>query len=214
MKYNIIGNAAGYTPVIMDVILDISKDYEIDIFHNLEIEEPILHYKEYNYNLKKLTSKAIENSSLVFGVNGPKAKRLLYENIQAYGLNESTFLNLIHPSSYLSNSTVLSTGIIIEPMVCVSSQTRLDFGLNIKRSVSIGHHCVINKFVEINPGVTICSNVEIGEGAIIGAGSIIKDNVKIGANTIIGMGSVVVKDIPSNVVAYGSPCKVIRDANK
>ena len=34
--------------------------------------------------------------------------------------------------------------------------------------------------------------------------------VTIGDNTTIGAGSVVVKDIPSNVVAVGNPCKVIR----
>lgn len=34
--------------------------------------------------------------------------------------------------------------------------------------------------------------------------------VTIGDNTIIGAGSVVTKDIPSNCVAYGSPCRVIR----
>jgi acetyltransferase-like isoleucine patch superfamily enzyme len=42
-------------------------------------------------------------------------------------------------------------------------------------------------------------------------GTNILNQVKIGKNTIIGSGSVVTKDIPDNVVAYGSPCKVIRD---
>ena len=32
----------------------------------------------------------------------------------------------------------------------------------------------------------------------------------IGDNVVIGSGSVVTKDIPSNVVAAGNPCKVIR----
>ncbi len=30
-------------------------------------------------------------------------------------------------------------------------------------------------------------------------------------NTVIGAGSVVTKDIPSNVVAVGNPCKVLRE---
>ena len=34
--------------------------------------------------------------------------------------------------------------------------------------------------------------------------------VTIGGNTIIGAGSVVTKDIPSNVVAAGNPCRVLR----
>lgn len=38
--------------------------------------------------------------------------------------------------------------------------------------------------------------------------------VTIGDNTVIGAGSVVTKDIPANVVAYGTPCKVIREINE
>ncbi len=34
--------------------------------------------------------------------------------------------------------------------------------------------------------------------------------VTIGENSVIGAGSVVTKDIPSNVVAAGNPCKVIK----
>ena len=32
----------------------------------------------------------------------------------------------------------------------------------------------------------------------------------IGENSVIGAGSVVTKDIPPNVVAVGSPCRVLR----
>lgn len=35
--------------------------------------------------------------------------------------------------------------------------------------------------------------------------------VTIGDNVVIGAGSVVTKDIPSNVIAYGNPCRVIRE---
>ena len=34
--------------------------------------------------------------------------------------------------------------------------------------------------------------------------------VTIGSNSVIGAGSVVTKDIPDNVIAVGSPCKVIK----
>ena len=35
--------------------------------------------------------------------------------------------------------------------------------------------------------------------------------VTIGDNVVIGAGSIVTKNIPSNVVAYGNPCRVIRE---
>ncbi len=38
----------------------------------------------------------------------------------------------------------------------------------------------------------------------------INPGVTIGDNVVIGSGSVVTKDLPSGVIAAGSPCKVIR----
>lgn len=38
--------------------------------------------------------------------------------------------------------------------------------------------------------------------------------VTIGDNVVIGAGSVVTKDIPSNVVAVGNPCRVLRPVNE
>ena len=35
--------------------------------------------------------------------------------------------------------------------------------------------------------------------------------IHIGSNTTVGAGSVVVKDVTDNVVAYGNPCKVVRE---
>ena len=53
--------------------------------------------------------------------------------------------------------------------------------------------------------------VHIGNNVWIGAGAIVLPGVKIGDNTVIGAGSVVTKDIPSNVVAVGNPCRVLRE---
>ena len=52
--------------------------------------------------------------------------------------------------------------------------------------------------------IVIRRNVWIGAGAIVGAG------VTIGDNAVIGAGSVVLGDVPANVLAAGSPCRVIR----
>ena len=61
-----------------------------------------------------------------------------------------------------------------------------------------------NTLVEYAKPVTIGNNVWIGGTVTIVPGVTIGDNVTIGA------GSVVVKDIPSDCVAAGNPCKVIR----
>ena len=56
--------------------------------------------------------------------------------------------------------------------------------------------------------------VHIGKNCWLGAGVIVTPGVTIGDNVVIGAGSVVTKDIPSNVVAMGTPCKVVREVNE
>ncbi len=52
--------------------------------------------------------------------------------------------------------------------------------------------------------------VTIGDNCWIGGNVTILPGVTIGNNVTIGAGSVVVKDIPSNCVAVGNPCKIIK----
>lgn len=56
--------------------------------------------------------------------------------------------------------------------------------------------------------------VRIGKNCWLGAGVIVVPGVTIGDNTVIGAGSVVTRDIPSNVVAVGNPCRVLREINE
>ena len=68
---------------------------------------------------------------------------------------------------------------------------------------------VIRNLPGKNKETVIYRPIVIGENCFIGCRSTILPGVTIGDNTIIGAGSVVNKDIPSNSVAVGVPCKVI-----
>lgn len=52
--------------------------------------------------------------------------------------------------------------------------------------------------------------VVIEDGVWIGANVVVMPGVTIGKNSVIGAGSVVTRDIPENVVAFGTPCRVVR----
>lgn len=90
-------------------------------------------------------------------------------------------------------------------------------------------HIYVGDYTLIGPNVTIATAghpvepslrekayqynapVKIGKNCWLGAGVVIVPGVTIGDNTVIGAGSVVTKDIPSNVVAVGNPCRVLRE---
>lgn len=52
--------------------------------------------------------------------------------------------------------------------------------------------------------------VTIGDNVWLGGGVIVCPGVTIGENTVVGAGSVVTKDLPTGVLAVGSPARVIR----
>lgn len=58
--------------------------------------------------------------------------------------------------------------------------------------------------------LTSVQPVTIGNNVWIGGNSIIFPGVTIGDNVTIGAGSVVTKDIPSDVLALGNPCQVVK----
>ena len=60
-------------------------------------------------------------------------------------------------------------------------------------------------------GACYAKPVRIGNNVWVGGGVHMDHGITIGDNTVIGAGSVITRDIPSNVVAAGVPCRVIRE---
>lgn len=148
---------------------------------------------------------------VVFSVVQPPSKQKVFREFQdCCHLRREHYANLIHSSCFVSKTVKLGGGLVMEPLSVISSHTTVGFGVNIRRGVNVGHHVHIGDFVSINPGVSISGKVRIGAGATIGVGAVILDDIEIGRNSFVGAGSVVTRSIPPDVVAYGSPCKVVR----
>jgi acetyltransferase-like isoleucine patch superfamily enzyme len=146
-----------------------------------------------------------------FGVAGARPKAAVLEFYASrFPIARQQFANLVHPSVQLAHEHQFETGIFLEPGCIVSPFARIGFGVSVFRGTSIGHHTEIGEFSLISPGVQIGGLTRIGRGATIGIGAVIFDHVSIGAQSVIGGGSLVNADVPDGVVAYGHPCKVIR----
>lgn len=90
-------------------------------------------------------------------------------------------------------------------------------------------HIYVGDYTMLGPNVTIATAghplsseprrkgyqynkpVKIGKNCWIGAGAVFVPGVTVGDNVVIGAGSVVTRDVPSNVVAVGNPCRVLRE---
>lgn len=61
-----------------------------------------------------------------------------------------------------------------------------------------------------NKGLEYAKKIKVGNDVWIGGNVVVLPGVTIGDNCVIGAGSVVNKDIPSNSIAVGNPCRVIK----
>ncbi len=84
------------------------------------------------------------------------------------------------------------------------------FGPNV--TVATAGHPILPELRE--KGYQYNAPVQIGKNCWIGAGAIILPGITIGDNVVVGAGSVVTKDLPSNVVAVGNPCRILREVNE
>ena len=119
---------------------------------------------------------------------------------------------------------------IVPPLTCaVGKYVTIGSGTyaNMNLTLIDDWQITIGKEVLIGPNVTLCTTghpihpshrmdgmysfpITIGNRVWLGANVVVLPGVTIGDGSVIGAGSVVTHDIPSGVVAFGSPCKVYR----
>ncbi|MDW3193276.1 MAG: hypothetical protein R8G66_12970 [Cytophagales bacterium] len=216
-------NILGCVPSLLNILIELANEArhytEFKVIQNIPVdltgtyvmlEEWNVKYMEFSKDSIKLSPK----DHFALSVVGTNSKKQVYEFFKNHiQMPEEQFLNMIHPTSYVSRSVKLSHGLQMEPLCSISSCSSIGAFVNIKRNSTIGHHCEIGDYSTINPGVAISGEVIIGKQTMIGTGTVIKDRISVGNNCIIGVGSVVVKDIPDNSIAYGNPC-VVHKINK
>ena len=84
------------------------------------------------------------------------------------------------------------------------------------RKVFVGPNCGF--YTAIHPldkvqrakGIERAAAIEIGDDVWLGGDVTVLPGVKIGSGSVIGAKSLVTKDIPDNVLAFGNPCRVVK----
>ena len=208
-KLLILGKGDNIITMILDNLYSINKrTTDIHIYNNLYLPIVNTFYHD-EFDIKVFTKLNLDDyEQIVLGVYQPQHKINIIKSLKP---NKDRFINVIHSGLDISKMSSLGNGVLINSKVSIAAHTHIGDFVSINRNVSIGHHTIIGDYCSINPGCNVAGNVTIGEGTTIGMGTNILHQVKIGKNSIIGAGSVVTKDIPDNVVAYGSPCRVIRE---
>lgn len=117
------------------------------------------------------------------------------------------FTMAVHPSAQLSDSVTIGAGSVVMPNVVINADTTIGSHCIVNTGATIDHDCQISDYTHVAPGCSLCGGVTAEEGALLGVGTRVIPGLSIGQWTTCGAGSVVVKNLPSNVTAYGVPAK-------
>jgi len=217
-KITILGHCNVGLSIILDMLYEkYNNKINIEIVSNIKAENnkerdlPYIYKKDFIEEVFYNKWNFENDTDLYIAANGRDTRIKIFDFFRKhFNIEKVSYNNLFHSKTIISKSIELGNGNLIGPGVTIAPFTKLGSLININRNSSIGHHTQIGDFVNINPGVTICGKIKIENNVTIGAGATIIDNVEIGENTIIGSGALVTKSIPPNVMAYGSPAKVIK----
>lgn len=128
-------------------------------------------------------------------------------------LKESGFNlpSMVHPTAAVASNARIGEGVVILSGAIIDAGCAIGDFTIVNNGANISHESVIGEGSHISPGVNIAGKVVVGRGCWLGIGATIINDLIIGDYTIIGAGSVVVEHIPSGMLAYGNPAKIIRN---
>ena len=194
---NIFG-ASGHAKVVMDIIA--AQGDEVGALYD---DNP--HCGQINGKRVFKAADITVNGPLIVSIGSCRIHKLIVERY-----SHLEFATAIHPKAIISDTATIGIGSVVMPGAIINADVTIGKHCIINTKASVDHECTVGDYVHIAPGATLSGNVEVGECSWIGVGACVKQGVKIGNNCMIGAGSVVLKDIPDNVVAYGNPCKIIK----
>ena len=125
------------------------------------------------------------------------------------GVSPDRFPPLIHPSAVVCTHAFVGNGTVVMPNVTIGPNSRVGAFCLLNTNSSIDHDCEMADFSSIAPGVNTGGDVRIGGRSAVSLGARVKHGVTIGADTVVGANAYVHGDLPDNVVAYGTPAKIV-----
>jgi sugar O-acyltransferase (sialic acid O-acetyltransferase NeuD family) len=124
------------------------------------------------------------------------------------------FVAAVHPFTSIGSETTIGAGSVLMAGAIVNGSSRVGEHCFIATKASLDHDSVMEDFSSLSPGVSTGGQVRIGGWSTVSIGASVLHGRTIGQHTVIGAGSTVTSDMPSHVVAYGTPCRVVRSRSE
>lgn len=159
--------------------------------------------------LEALRAGGAEAAIIAVGSVGDTAVR---ERLAAAALAAGFSLaTVVHPSATVAASAQIGEGTFVAAGAVIAPEAVVGRCAIINHRAVVDHDCEVGDFAHLSPGCTLSGTVRIGDRSHLGTASCVVQGVRIAEDALIGAGSVVIDDVPARVVAYGNPCRIVRN---
>lgn len=134
----------------------------------------------------------------------PSLRKKLYDFYSNIGY---IFAKIVSKDAYVSKSSKIEDGTIIQRGVTVSSNVVVKSFVKLNVNSTIMHDSIIENFTTVAPGAMILGKVNIHEFVYIGSNSVILPSISVLENAIVGAGAVVTKNVLAKSIVKGIPAK-------
>ncbi len=209
MNYIYIIGTGSYAGVMLE--LAEACGYNVAGFYNAYGENSVNEIMDISVigEFSECTENELKGKSFIVAVGDNKIRHDIMERVNALGGKTPT---LIHPSAHISKSAVIGNGVYIHMGAVIWTKAILGDYTIISPNVVVGHHAKVGHSCLISVSSVVGAKIKVGDYTMFGIGSIAISGLgRIGENVMLGAGTTAVKEIPDNVLAVGSPARIIKD---
>lgn len=204
----VVVGAGGHAISVADAIL--SLQWTLEGFYSPDGAGPA---ESLGSVFPSLESLDFDNITFVPGIGANYARETALESLLSAHPG-ARLASVVHSTAWVSPHATIEPGAVVLSHAHVGPQSVLRRGALLNTGASLDHESSIGDFGSLGPGARTGGNVEIGPRTMVGMQAGILQGIAVGADTVIGAHSLVNRDIGDNLVAWGTPAKVVRNRSR
>lgn len=120
------------------------------------------------------------------------------------------FVMAVHPAATIARDVAIGSGSVVMAGVTVNPCATIGRGCILNTQSSLDHDSQMHDFASLAPHAATGGQCVIGKCSAVCIGAVLAHGILVGEHSVIGAGATVLESIAPQVVAFGTPAKVVR----
>jgi sugar O-acyltransferase (sialic acid O-acetyltransferase NeuD family) len=169
--------------------------------------DPLKNYVGYPPVIGKISSHQItENQVFICSISDVRKRS---DIINKFIINGAIFINLIHITARIVNTSKLGDGCIIGPLVSIGADVKIGNFCLLQTGVIVGHDVEIGNNSRLDNYSILVADVKLKNNTTIHSNSVVNAKIIVEEGAVVGACSFVIRNVKPGSTVYGNPAKIL-----